>query len=196
MNYKSRLARLSSLIVAAVFLVFCAANAGRFLVMDAPQPSDVIVVLAGEADRRPARAFALLAQRYAPRLLLDVPAAARIYDLTQLELAEKYTKSLPQAEAIRICPIAGLSTRDEAHDVKQCLAREPGSRVLIVTSDYHTRRALSIFRHEVRGKSFSIAAAYDNAQFGTRWWIHRQWAKTLIDEWLRLLWWAAIERWR
>jgi hypothetical protein len=196
MNYKSRLARVSILIVAAVFLVFLAANAGSFLVVDAPRPSDLIVVLAGETDRRPARALELLAQHYAPRVLLDVPAEARIYDFTQLELAEKYTKSLPQAEAIRICPIRGLSTRDESHDVKQCLAREQGSRVLIVTSDFHTRRALSIFRHEVRGKSFSIAAAYDDAQFGRRWWIHRQWAKTLIDEWLRLLWWSAIERWR
>jgi hypothetical protein len=196
MNYKSRLARVSILMVAAVFLVFLAANAGRFLVVDAPRPSDVIVVLAGETDRRPARALELLLQHYAPRVLLDVPAEARIYDFTQLELAEKYTKSLPQAEAIRICPIRGLSTRDESHDVQQCLAHEPGTRVLIVTSDFHTRRALSIFRHEVRGKSFSMAAAYDDAQFGGRWWIHRQWAKTLIDEWLRLLWWSAIERWQ
>jgi CheY-like chemotaxis protein len=195
MNHKSRLAWVSILMVAALFLLFLAANAGRFLVVDAPRPSDVIVVLAGETDRRPARALELLAQHYAPGVLLDVPAQARIYNFTQLELAEKYRKSLPQAEAIRICPIAGLSTRNESHDVKQCLAREPGSRVLIVTSDFHTRRALSIFRHEIRGKSFSVAAAYDDAQFGRRWWVHRQWAKTLIDEWLRLLWWSAIERW-
>jgi DUF218 domain len=196
MNYKSRVARFSILLVAAFFLLFLAANAGSFLVVDAPRPADIIVVLAGETDRRPARALELLHQGYALRVLLDVPAEARIYDFTQLQLAEKYTQNLPQAEAIRICPIAGLSTRDESHDVRQCLAGEPGSRVLIVTSDFHTRRALSIFRREVRGKSFSIAAAYDDRQFGRRWWIHRQWAKTFIDEWLRLLWWSAIERWR
>lgn len=196
MGYKSRIVRGTTLIVVAVLLVFLAANAGKFLVVDAPQPSDVIVVLAGETDRRPARALELLSQHYAPRVLLDVPAAARVYDFTQLELAERYTKSLSQSEQIRICPITGLSTLGESHDVEQCLGREHGSRVLIVTSDYHTRRALSIFRHEVRGKSFSVAAAYDDAQFGTRWWIHRQWAKTVLDEWLRLLWWTAIERWR
>lgn len=195
MSYKGRVARRTTLI-AVVLLVLLAANAGKFLVVDAPQPSDVIVVLAGETDRRPARALELLSQHYAPRMVLDVPAAARVYDFTQLELAEKYEKSLPQSELIRICPITGLSTLGESHDVEQCLAHEHGSRVLIVTSDYHTRRALSIFRHEVRGKSFSVAAAYDDAQFGTHWWKHRQWAKTLLDEWLRLLWWTAIERWR
>src|SRR5271165_263542 len=45
-------------VLAAMLLIF-AANAGRMLVVDAPQPSDVILVLAGETDRRPARAFRL-----------------------------------------------------------------------------------------------------------------------------------------
>jgi DUF218 domain len=164
--------------------------------VDAPERADVIVVLAGETDRRPERALELLDQGYARRVVLDVPAAAMIYKFTQLQLAEKYVQSLPQAATVDICPIEGLSTRDEAHDVEKCLAREQGDRVLIVTSDFHTRRALSVFRHEVRGKSFSIAAARDDTQFGARWWTHRQWAKTCVDEWLRLGWWSAVDRWR
>jgi uncharacterized SAM-binding protein YcdF (DUF218 family) len=68
--------------------------------------------------------------------------------------------------------------------------------VLIVTSEFHTRRALSIFRHELRGKSFSTAAARDDREFGTRWWQHRQWAKTCLYEWLRLVWWNLVDRWR
>jgi hypothetical protein len=184
-------------VVAALagLLVAFAANAGRLLVVDAPQPSDVILVLAGETDRRPARALQLLGQGYGRTVMIDVPAAARIYDFTQLQLAEKYIQGLPQAASIRICPIVGLSTREEAHDVEKCLADEAGNRILIVTSEFHSRRALSIFRHELRGKSFSMAVARDETQFGTRWWEHRQWAKICIDEWQRLLWWSAVERW-
>jgi len=181
-------------VLAAAVVVF-AANAGRLLVVDAPQPSDVILVLAGETDRRPERALQLLDEGYGRRVVIDVPAAARVYDFTQEQLAEKYVQGLPQAASMRICPIVGLSTRDEAHDAEKCLAREEGSRILIVTSEFHSRRSLSIFRHEVRGKSFSVAVARDDAQFGTRWWTHRQWAKTCVDEWLRLLWWTAVERW-
>jgi hypothetical protein len=166
------------------------------LVVDDPQPADVIVVLAGETDRRPSRGLQLLGQGRAPRMLLDVPSAAKIYDFTQVELAEKYIQRLPHAESIRVCPIEGLSTRDESHNVERCLAREESTRILIVTSEFHTRRALSIFRHEIPGKSFSVAAAYNDTQFGTRWWRHREWAKTCVDEWLRLLWWTAVDRWR
>ena len=99
-------------------------------------------------------------------------------------------------EFTTLCPITGLSTRDESHDVARCVAQQNVGRILIVTSDYHTRRALSIFRHEMPGTSFSIAAAHDSSQFGVRWWTHRQWAKVCLDEWLRLFWWTAIERWR
>jgi len=183
--------------VAGAFIaVVFAANAGRMLVVDDPQPSDVIVVLAGETDRRPARALQLFDQGYGRRVVIDVPAAARIYDTTQLQVAERYIGSLPQAASVRICPIEGLSTWEEAHDVKKCLAGEEGRRVLIVTSEFHTRRSLSIFRHELPGRFFSAAAARDERQFGTRWWTHRQWAKTCLDEWMRSLWWNAVERWR
>ncbi len=181
--------------VLAVLLGLFAVSAGEFLVVDAPRPSDVIVVLAGETDRRPARALELLQQGYGKRVLIDVPAASNIYTFTQLELAQKYAQSLPEAAAVSVCPIVGLSTKAETQDVEKCLTRMNASTVLIVTSEFHTRRALSIFRRELRGRTFSVAAAYDDAQFGTHWWTHRQWAKTVVDEWLRLLWWSVVDRW-
>jgi hypothetical protein len=182
--------------VAVVLVVVLAANAGKMLVIDDPKPSDVIVVLAGETDHRPTHALELLEQGYARRVLIDVPAEAKIYDSTPIQLAEKYVRSLPQAAEVGICPIVGLSTRDESHDVQQCLTHEQGTRILLVTSEFHTRRSLSTFRQELRGKSFSVAAARDATQFGTRWWTHRQWAKTCLDEWLKVIWWNAVERWQ
>ena len=179
----------------AIFVLF-AANAGKWLVIDAPEPSDVIVVLAGETDRRPARALQLMEQGYGRRELLDVPATARIYEFTQLDLAQKYIQDLSRGNSIGICRIQGMSTRDESRDVEKCLAHEDGSRVLIVTSEFHTRRSLSIFRREVPGKTFSVAAARDSSQFGTKWWTQRQWAKTCVEEWLRFIWWKAVDEWR
>jgi hypothetical protein len=175
-----------------------AAEAGHMLVVDAPEHSDVILVLAGETDYRPALALDLLRRGYAPRIVIDVPAAARIYSFQQTDLARQYVGALPEAAAITICPIEGLSTRDESHDVEKCLKKGlgPVHSVLIVTSDFHTRRALSIFRHELDGRSFSTATARDAAQFGLAWWRHRQWAKTCLYEWMRLIWWKGIDRWR
>lgn len=183
------------LIIILTGLILFAARAGKMLVIDSPQPSDVIVVLAGETDARPTRALELLDQGYARRLLIDVPANSSIFGFTTEQLAQQYEHNRPESAQLGICPIEGLSTREESHDVERCLANEQGSRILIVTSDYHTHRALSIFRREVPAKTFSIAAAYDSEQFGTRWWTHRQWAKTWFDEWLRWFWWVLVERW-
>jgi hypothetical protein len=79
----------------AALLVSGAARAGSFLIVDDPRRSDIIVVLAGETDRRPLRALELLDQGYARRVLIDVPVDARIYACTQLHLAQKYVQSLP-----------------------------------------------------------------------------------------------------
>lgn len=173
-----------------------AANAGRMLIVDEPAKSDVILVLAGETEHRPERGLELLRQGYGRTLVVDVPAAAKVYGFSETQLASDYFHRVPQSADIRVCPIDGLSTRDEAHDAEKCLTSAGGDRVLLVTSEFHTRRAVSIFRHEVPGRSFSVVAAYDSTQFGTHWWQHRQWAKTLLDEWLRLLWWNAVDRWR
>jgi len=183
-------------IALVLVFVFFAAEAARVLVIDSPQRSDVILVLAGETDRRPARAFELLHQGYGQRVLIDVPADAKIYAFSQLELAQKFVSDLPDARSVSVCPIYGLSTREESHDAEKCLASLKSDQVLIVTSDFHTRRSLSIFRHELRGRMFSAAASHDDTQFGTRWWRHRQWAKTCTEEWLRTLWWNGVERWQ
>lgn len=182
--------------LAGLFLLALLASSGRFLVLDRPRKSDVILVLAGETDRRPARGLELLDQGYAPRMVLDVPAQARVYQWTQPELAEKYVAGLPQARAIIICPIYGPSTKDEARDASRCLESIGGSRVLLVTSDYHTRRALSIFTREAPRHDYSVAAVLDPREFGTPWWRHREWAKVNFDEWVRLLWWEMVDRWR
>jgi len=182
--------------VLAALSVGFAAKAGSFLVVDAPRPSDVILVLAGETDRRPERALQLLAQGYGRQVVLDVPTNSKLYEFTQIQLAEKYVQDLPQGASVSVCPIDGLSTKDESKDAEKCLARAGGKSVLIVTSDYHTRRALSVFRREVPGREYSIAAARNGEHFGARWWTHRQWAKTFVDEWLRLIWWKAVDQWR
>jgi hypothetical protein len=182
--------------VSALLLVTFALTAGRILVVDDPQPSDLILVLAGETDHRPARALELLRRGYGKRVLIDVPTDDKIYEVSELDLAQRYIRDLPESASVSICPIRSLSTIDETQDVEKCLTAQDGARILIVTSDFHTRRALSIFRHELRGKSFSVAATRDSREFGSRWWTHRQWAKTCSAEWVRTIWWNAVDRWR
>src|SRR5438105_627284 len=110
MNGNRRRGRWLWAVVVLAMAVFLA-GAGKMLVVNAPEASDVIVVLAGETDRRPGRAVELLKQGYAPRILLDVPTNAKLFGFSALQLAQQYVQNLPQAAAISVCSIEGLSTR-------------------------------------------------------------------------------------
>jgi len=177
-----------------VFLWLVATSA-TFLTVDQPVKSDVILVLAGETEQRPARALELLKQGFGSRAIFDVPAGPKVYGSTYVQLAERWAAEQEPASALSICPIHGLSTKAEAADAGECLKKSGARSVLLVTSDFHTRRALSIFQKQDPAWTFSVAAAYDDTQFGSRWWTHRQWAKTNFDEWLRMFWWQGVDRW-
>jgi uncharacterized SAM-binding protein YcdF (DUF218 family) len=188
--------RFLRVLLVLVILVALASQAARFLVVDHPEKSDAIVVLAGETNVRPARALELLHQGVAPRVLLDAETRDLIYDQRLTDIAQRYVNSLGEGNQISVCPIGGFSTNAEVDDVSRCLQSIGAHRVLIVTSDYHTRRAMTIFRHHLSQYQFSVAAARDPSRFGNAWWTNREWAKVTLDEWLKLLWWEVVDRWR
>lgn len=183
-------------IVLILILGALASQAARFLVLDEPEKSDAIVVLAGETSVRPARALELLRQGMAPHMFLDAETRDVIYDQRLTDVAQKYVNSLPEGNRVSVCPIIGFSTFAEADDVSRCLQPLGAHRVLIVTSDFHTRRALAIFRHRLPQYQFSVAAASGPGSFGESWWTNREWAKTTLDEWMKTLWFEAVDRWR
>jgi uncharacterized SAM-binding protein YcdF (DUF218 family) len=173
-------------------------TSGGWLVVDSPQRADVIVVLAGETDRRPNRALELLSQGYASKVLLDVPATAKFYDSSEVDLAQRYAQQLPlqPGQSVTVCPVFGLSTKAETQDVARCLEKSGIHSILVVTSDYHTRRALSTFQREMPQYQICVTGASDPQQFNSSWWRNRQSAKINFDEWIRLAWWEAVDRWR
>src|SRR5215470_4207302 len=154
-----------------------------------------MLVLAGETEQRPARALDLLKEGYASQIIFDVPADPKVYGSTYVQLAQQWAAAQPQSSQLSICPIHGLSTKAESFEAADCLRKFGAKSVLLVTSDFHTRRSLSIFHKEAPEWMFSVAAAYDDTQFGQQWWRHWQWAKTNVDEWLRMFWWEGVDRW-
>ncbi len=187
--------------LAAVFVVAVfARQAARLLVVDEPAKSDAIVVLAGETNLRPAHAVELLRQGLAPHVFMNAETRDLLYDQRLTDIAQKYIDSLPEARHISVCPISGFSTFAEAEDAGRCLqswdVHRDAHRVLVVTSDYHTRRALLIYRHRLPHYQVSVAAARGPGSFGDAWWTHREWAKATLDEWMKILWFEAVDRWR
>jgi uncharacterized SAM-binding protein YcdF (DUF218 family) len=130
--------------------------------------------------------------------LLDASNTGGVYRWTYAEIAEQYIQTLPPevARSVTVCAMPALSTLEEAERARRCLDAVGARSVLLVTSEYHTRRARSIFVHSLPGYQIGIAGAVEPDQFGVRWWRHRQWAKVTLGEWTRLVWWECVDRWR
>jgi uncharacterized SAM-binding protein YcdF (DUF218 family) len=195
--FQSRKAIIFLALFIAIVLFVC--FAGRLLVTDRPEKSDVIVVLAGDSQNaRYQRGMDLLHTGYGKHLYLDASSDASFFGHTPAEYADAFIKqdAPGMAAQVSVCPYEEDSTLTETKYVAKCLEPLHAANVLLVTSDWHTARARSIFIHSLPQYHWSVAAAQDNRLFGTHWWRHREWAKTTFQEWLKVVWWNAIDRWR
>ena len=173
---------------------------GNFLIVNNPEKSDAVIVLGGDsADQRYWRGMELLRAGYARHMFVDATTGIT-YGHSFVDLAKDYVAHTAGANAaqVSVCPIVGDSTKIEAQQVNACLQtmQPPPQSVIIATDDYHTRRALSIFRTELPQYRWTAAAAKAEFLFGLPWWKNREWAKTYLTEWEKLLWWELVDRWQ
>lgn len=75
------------IIIFVIVLLLGALCSGNFLVVDEPHKAEVILVLAGETNRRPERGLKLYRQGYSSKVIIDVPANERVYSWAEVELA-------------------------------------------------------------------------------------------------------------
>src|SRR5437868_2267717 len=173
-------------LVLAALLLGLFRFSGEYLIVDHPQKSDIIVVLAGDLnDVRYHRGMELLRNGYGHALLLDASEDFTRYGKTYAAAAADFvrTDAGPIAGRVHVCPIRGDSTAGEAPFVANCLVPYHPHTVLLVTSDYHTRRAFSIFRRKLPQYRWFAAAAVDDTMFQPKCWRTRQSAKVTLLEW-------------
>jgi uncharacterized SAM-binding protein YcdF (DUF218 family) len=185
--------------VVALLVVLLGSTAGVYLVLDNPGQGDAIVVLGGDQnDYRYYRALQMLKDNNNQLLFVDSSTDLVMFGRTLAAQEEEFIRRSAGAliDRVRICPIQGDSTVEEAEYVQRCLKGQALNSVILVTSDFHTRRALSIFRRRLPQYHWSAAAARDQSTFGVYWWRQREWAKTTLQEWAKTIWWETIDRWR
>lgn len=185
---------LLALLVLAVFVV----SAGRLLVVNTPRKADAIVVLAGgRDDNRYYKGLELLRAGYAPTMFVDANEDVKHFGHPDTEYVQKFIQESAGADVarVKVCPEREDSTITESLYVARCLQADGAHSILLVTSDFHTRRALSVFQKFLPEYPVSVAAAPD-VRFGTRWWQHREWAKMTLEEWEKLIFWDSVERWQ
>lgn len=174
------------------------AKCGQFLIVNRPQRSDLIIVLSENFDDfRVERGLSLLRAGFAQQLILNAPNWTR-YGRKQADAAEDYLhrNASDQGSRVHECTISSDSTPEEMSQAARCirLFAPNATSVLIVTSDFLTRRSLATAERVLPGYRWSVVATQES-NIGSHWWRNRESAKIVWSEWQKLLWWKIVEQW-
>ena len=195
-----RLLRRGALIAAPLIIAgaLVVPKAGPWLVVADPlQKSDAIIVLGGTMYERQLEAIDLLNEHWAPRIYLFREMA----DWGEVELVHRgipYLRAVDvqidamlklgvPREAIHVLDQA-TSTAQESTMVRELVTREKFSRVIIVTSKQHTRRARMVMQRRLDGsgaQTIMRPSRYDLSPID-RWWAHRGTLRFTLFEMQRL----------
>jgi len=186
---------LSSLISLLFLIVFCfvlyAARrpllrlAGESWVVEDPlEQSDAILLLSDDnffADRA-TRASELYRQKLAPVVVASgrrLRPTAGIAELMEHDLIER---GVPKERIIRFAH-DGDNTREEALALRALVIEKSWRNVIVVTSNYHTRRARYIFQRVFpESVTVRVASARDGEFDPEHWWENRKSLKEFIRE--------------
>lgn len=185
--------------------LFALSRLGAFLVVEDPlQKADAIFVLGGTRYERPLEAVELYKAGWAPRITL----MQQIADSGEIALMQRgvpYKREVDEqievmgrlgvpASAITVLNEAN-STADEADALYAIGTRERWSRVIIVTSKQHTRRARLVMRRRMAGTGVEVVvrpSRLDTADID-RWWTNRSTLRFTLFESQRLLaYWIGV----
>jgi uncharacterized SAM-binding protein YcdF (DUF218 family) len=170
-----------------------------------PAKVDAAIVLEGSllGERvRLAGAMQLLRQGVPGRVLVSLPPTSywgdSVAPMARHFLETNYGHDL--ADRVDFCEVGPEvdSTLQEAGAINRCIQEHRWKSILVVTSNYHTRRA-GIIWHKVMRKlnpsvQISVYAVSDPEFQADGWWRKRLWAKTWLLEFSKLIWTETVGR--
>lgn len=203
---KRRLIR-SAIILAPILILstFALSRLGSFLVREDPiGPADAIIVLGGTMYERQLEAVDLYRAGVAPRISLF----REIADYGELELMARGVPFLRSVD-IQIDAMTRIgvprdvitildeanSTADEADHVVDLVRKEHFTRVIIITSKQHTRRARLVMNRRLAPLGTTVmvrATRYDKSD-AEHWWRNRSTLRFTLFESQRLFgYWIGV----
>jgi uncharacterized SAM-binding protein YcdF (DUF218 family) len=172
-----------------VFSAQLLAAAGSYLIEDdGPRKADAIVVLGGDGyGDRTLKAAELAKEGYAPFVIVSGPMrlmGSDSADEVQYAVEHGYQASL--FRQIRL-PAEAESTRTEAQYLGKEFQKDGIQSILLVTSNFHTKRAKKLWHATNPTLVIHTVASVDPAKYFTpaTWWKTRPGQKIFLLEWMK-----------
>ncbi|HEV2498132.1 MAG TPA: ElyC/SanA/YdcF family protein [Terriglobia bacterium] len=186
-------------VVIACLLAAVLRFGGELLVRSGPLPAhaQVAVALNGSIAgvlARTSEAVRLLKSGIVDNVIVSIPPKGYWGESIPAEANDYFTKHFGPAVAARIfyCVSSADSTIEEAHAIEECLKAIGWTSVVIVTSNFHSRRAGRIWRAELAKANSPVKLNVDGVADGSfeprGWWRKRVYAKTWLLETSKLVW--------
>jgi uncharacterized SAM-binding protein YcdF (DUF218 family) len=157
---------------------------GAYLVQAGPpEKADAALVLAGDGwGYRVLTAAQLERDGFVPKVLVSGPNGA--YGLYECDLAIPFAvkRGYPESYFVHM-EHSARSTVTEAQAVLPVIRQMGLKRIIVVTSNFHTRRAGAIFRKAAPDLTILVVAAPDENFTTDGWWHNREGQKTFLYEW-------------
>ena len=181
---------LAALVAVAVWIshpLWMTALASYLVRAEEPVRADIAVVLAGDGyGERVLKGAELVRQGFTAKVLVSGPEGIYGYNEAELAIPFAIRHGYPESWFAPL-PHKAMSTREEAAAVAPELRRRGVRRCLLVTSNYHTRRAGGIFRSAAPDLEFRVIAAEDRLFRADRWWRSREGQKRFVMEWMKTI---------
>jgi uncharacterized SAM-binding protein YcdF (DUF218 family) len=175
--------------------------AARALIVEANIPhADALVVLGGSAVyiERAQRAAELFHQKRAAMIILTNDdqrggwsSAEQRNPFFVERAADELRRAGVPAEKIEVLPGAVAGTYDEAAKLSEYAARRGLRSLLVVTSGYHSRRALWALRRATAGKGIEVGldavAPGQQTPPPATWWLDRRGWRMVAGEYAKLI---------
>ena len=189
--------RLVTLLVALLVWALVAWGAGSFLVTRSELASaDVLVLLSGAPNyaERAQRAAELWHERRAPRIVVTNDGTRGPWSQAQQRNPFFYERTLVElqragvpAESVQVLPQVVGSTFDEAQAIKSYAEANGIRSVLVVTSAYHSRRALWTYRRVFSNEDTVIGVSPAAGEASALWWLTIEGWRTVPVEYVKLI---------
>jgi uncharacterized SAM-binding protein YcdF (DUF218 family) len=159
--------------------------AGWFWVVDEPlEHADAILVLGDDnyTGDRATHAAELYREGLAPRVVASGRMLRPNSGLSEIIARDLEAHGVPSGSVVPFSSHAA-NTREEAEALRDLVVHRGWRKVLVVTSNYHTRRARFIFGHVFPvGVTVRVSAAEDSEFDPARWWDTRIGLKLFLNE--------------
>lgn len=174
------------LLLIVIWLMNPLQKMASFLIIKHPvSQADVGIILSGSYGDRVQKGVALFKENKVRRLLMT---GGPRFNKSEAEFMKDYAVALGVPEDKVSIETNARSTYENAVNTKEMIDKWGVKSIIIITSDYHTKRSYLVFRNVYKKGSYTLQIASGEASINSKDWLrNHEMSEKVLTEWAKLV---------